>query len=358
MKKLLVIMMAIVLVVSFAACTSQPAAPANEPAAPANEPAAPANEPAAPAEPEAPAEPVADTGVKVGFSNCTMDSPFYGVLCKTAADVAAANGIDLTYLDAGGDIEKQNNDISDLLNQGCDIIIINPVDPDAVSTGMDACEEAGVPVFTVDRFCDGTYVAHIGVDNNLMGQMEGETAVELLGGKGNAKGVVLEVMGATGCKVMKARSAGFHSVVDAEPGIEVVQTPYTEYTRSIAVECVTDILQTRKDFNLIYSHCDDCAVGSYNTFCDFGLDDVYVVSVDGLREYVELLADDSNNCYSTTSNDPIAIGNLLVDVIKEYIENGSVSKEFYDAGTELITKATAQQYLDKSDATFVGKLST
>lgn len=107
----------------------------------------------------------------------------------------------------------------------------------------------------------------------------------------------------------------------------------------------------------VYVYC-ACAVGAYNTFCDFGLDDVYVLSIDGLREYVELIADPDTNCYATTSNDPIAIGNLLVDVIKEYIENGSVAQTFYDAGTELITKETAQKYLDKSDATFVGKLNS
>lgn len=347
MKKLLALFLVLVLVFSVAACAKK----ADAPAADATAADKPADEPAD--------EPAESKGVKIGFTNCTMDSPFYGVLCKTAAEAAAKKGLDLTYLDAGNDIEKQNNDITDLINQGCTVMVINPVDPDAVATGMEACAEAGVAVFTVDRFCDGEYVAHIGVDNELMGKMEGEKAVELLGGAGNAKGVVLEVMGATGCKVMQARSRGFHSVVDKEAGIEVVQTPYTEYTRSIAVEVVTDILQTRKDFNLIYSHCDDCGVGTYNTFKDFGIEDAHVVSIDGLKEIVELIADPDTTVQATTVNDPVAIGNLLIEVIEEYLENGKTASDFYDAGTELVTKENAQKYLDASadnDLPFVAKL--
>jgi ribose transport system substrate-binding protein len=42
------------------------------------------------------------------------------------------DGDELIFLDANGDISKQNNDIQDLLTRKVDILIINAVNPDAV----------------------------------------------------------------------------------------------------------------------------------------------------------------------------------------------------------------------------------
>ena len=94
------------------ACTAPPAAAPAQPAA--EEPAATEAAPAEAATTEAaPAE--AGEGLVIGFSQVTLDSPFYFELMKAAEAEAAAQGIEFIYVDAQGDIAKQNNDIQDLI---------------------------------------------------------------------------------------------------------------------------------------------------------------------------------------------------------------------------------------------------
>jgi len=57
-------------------------------------------------------------GLLIGFSQATLQSPFY-VQLKTGAEAAArAEGDTAIVLDANNDVSKQNNDIQDLLTRG------------------------------------------------------------------------------------------------------------------------------------------------------------------------------------------------------------------------------------------------
>ena len=53
--------------------------------------------------------------LKIGFSQVTLQSPFYVQLKNGAEAAAEAGGDSLIFLDANGDVTKQNNDIQDLI---------------------------------------------------------------------------------------------------------------------------------------------------------------------------------------------------------------------------------------------------
>src|SRR6218665_3415225 len=77
-------------------------------------------------------------GLKIGFSQGTLESPFYVQLQDGSEAAAKAGGDELIFLDANGDVNKQNNDIQDLLTRKVDVLIINPVNPDAVKPAIAA----------------------------------------------------------------------------------------------------------------------------------------------------------------------------------------------------------------------------
>ncbi|MBN9055287.1 MAG: substrate-binding domain-containing protein, partial [Rhizobiales bacterium] len=111
-------------------------------------------------------------GLKIGFSQVTLQSPFYVQLKNGAEAAAKAAGDTLVFLDANGDVSKQNNDIQDLITQGVSAIIINPVNPEAVAPSLEAAAAAGIPVITVDRpVTGGKVAAHVGRDNKAMGRL-------------------------------------------------------------------------------------------------------------------------------------------------------------------------------------------
>jgi ribose transport system substrate-binding protein len=267
---------------------------------------------------------------------------------ESAQQAAAAAGVELIYADANEDITKQNTDILDMLEKGIDVLILNAVDPDGAAPAIAKCKEKGVKIVTVDRFVNADVDVVVGRDNVKMGQLVGEYMVEKLGGKGKATGKILEVMGSGGCRVQEARSKGFHNAVDAEPGIEVIQTPYCDYVRSKAATATQDIIQAHKDINVIYGHNDDMALGALQVCEDAGMK-VLVCGVDGLMEAVEAIKDGRYVC--TSANDPFKFGQVAVEVAIK-LANGETVDAEVDCGTFLINEENASQYYN-ADLAFV-----
>src|SRR5699024_2869517 len=61
----------------------------------------------------------------IGFSQVTLESPFYTSLVAGAKEEAEKQGIELIVVDAQNDIEKQNTDVHSLITKGIDVLLIN-----------------------------------------------------------------------------------------------------------------------------------------------------------------------------------------------------------------------------------------
>ena len=277
-----------------------------------------------------------------------MASPFYVAHVDSAKQAAEAAGVELVYVDANEDITKQNTDIMDMLEKGINVLILNAVDPDGVAPSVAKCKEKGVAIITVDRFVNADVDVIVGRDNEAMGQLVGEYAVEQLGGKGKATGKVLEVMGSGGDRVQEARSKGFHNAVDAEPGITVIQTPFCDYVRSKAATATQDMIQSNKDIDLIYGHNDDMALGALQV-CEDADMKVMCCGVDGLMEAVEAIKDGRYLC--TSANDPFKFGQVAVETAIK-IANGETVEANIDCGTFLINADNVADYYN-ADLAFV-----
>jgi ribose transport system substrate-binding protein len=278
--------------------------------------------------------------VTIGFSQATMASPFYVSHVEAARARAKELGITLIVADANENVVKQNQDISDMLQRKIQVLILNAVDPDGVAPSLAACKQKNVPVITVDRFVNGAVDVVIGRDNVLMGQAVGNAIVAALGGRGNAKGKILEVMGSGGDRVQEARSKGFHNAVDSEKGIVVVQTPYCDYVRSKAATATQDIIQRHKDIVMIYGHNDDMALGALQV-CEDARLKVQCAGVDGLMEAVEAIT--RGRYLATSANDPFAFGRQAVEIANGLVKKERVGTQV-DAGTFLIDSSNAGQF--------------
>lgn len=299
--------------------------------------------------------PAAAKSVTVGFSQATLDSPFYVSLMEAAEAKAKTMGGKLVYLDAQLDIAKQNKDVRDLITRGVDILLLNPVNPNGVAPALEAAARAGVPVIAVDRDVNGKVATFVGRDNKLMGQEAGKLAVELLGGKGQAKGKIIEIQGDAGGTVMMARRDGFHLPVDAEKGLTVIQGPYSEYIRANAVKAFQDLYQAHPDVALVYAHNDDMALGALQVLRQNGkAGQVKIVGVDGLMEAVKTLAAGKGEYHGTIMNDPAKLGVMAVETAYGVLD-GKSYPPFIDAGTAVIDAKNAKDFVDETQVFAVQK---
>lgn len=280
----------------------------------------------------------ADKPLMIGFSEVTLQSPFYVQLRDGAQAQARKIGAKLVFADANGDVDKQNNDVQDMLTRGVNVLLINPVDPKGVAPAMAAAKAANVPVITVDRPAPGGAIAHVGRDNRHMGQLVGQRLVKALGPAG---GTVVEIQGDAGGDVARQRRAGFHAAVKANPKIHIVEGPYADYVRAQAVTAMQDLLQAHPDVKAVYAHNDDMALGALQVLRENGRTNVRVCGVDGLMDAVKDIAN-GGPYVATASNDPIHEAQLAVDTAQKVHAGKSVPKNV-DAGTTLIDASNAKK---------------
>ena len=93
-------------------------------------------------------------------SDClsTLNNPFFVSLAEGAEESAEKEGVKLAVADAGDDSAKQQNDIEDLISRNISVLIVNPVDSDAVAPAVQNAVSQGIKVISVDRVVNGVEV--------------------------------------------------------------------------------------------------------------------------------------------------------------------------------------------------------
>lgn len=96
----------------------------------------------------------------IGFSVSTLNNPFFVTLSEGAKEKAKTEGEKLIVVDAGDDAAKQTSDIEDLISKNISVLIVNPVDSDAVAPAVKDAVSRGIKVISVDRGVNGRRLCH------------------------------------------------------------------------------------------------------------------------------------------------------------------------------------------------------
>ncbi|MBA4420292.1 MAG: D-ribose ABC transporter substrate-binding protein, partial [Anaerolinea sp.] len=94
---------------------------------------------------------VQPTEKTIGLVLSTLNNPFFVTLRDGAQKAADSAGVKLIIVDAQDDSAKMTAGIEDLITKKVSAILINPTDSDAVVPAIQKANDAGIPVFTVDR---------------------------------------------------------------------------------------------------------------------------------------------------------------------------------------------------------------
>ena len=87
---------------------------------------------------------------RFGATYMTMNNPFFEVINNEIKKAVEANGDVLITLDPILDVDKQNEQILDLIDQRVDAIFVNPIDAKKIEIGLKAAKKAKIPVIVVD----------------------------------------------------------------------------------------------------------------------------------------------------------------------------------------------------------------
>jgi galactofuranose transport system substrate-binding protein len=222
-------------------------------------------------------------------------NPFRQIETDSMTNAAKSLGFQLKQTNGNSDIQKENQDVQDLVTQGVQFLVLSPLDVKGLEGGVSAARAKNIPVLTIDRHVAGTvckdYIAWIGSDFFQQGERAAIQMAKALNNKGN----IIELLGAPGNDTATARQKGFdEELAKIAPGIKILAEQTGNFNRQDGQTAAAALLQAHPNVQGIYAHNDEMAFGAINALKALGKvagKDVQIVSIDGIPDALTAVKD-------------------------------------------------------------------
>ena len=263
-----------------------------------------------------------DEEFTLGISLSTLNNPFFVTLRDGAQAKADELGAKLVVVDSQDDPAKEASNVEDLIQQEVDAILINPTDADAIVPSIQKANEAGIPVFTIDRGSSGgEVVAHIASDNVAGGEMAAEFLCESIGGTGN----VVELQGIAGTSAARDRGQGFNAYMSANcTDAEIVAQQTANFNRAEGLSVFENILQAQPEIAAVFAHNDEMILGAIEAAQAAQREDIVFVGFDAVDDAVAAV--EAGTLAATVAQQPAEIGSLGVDTAVKFLNGADVAE--------------------------------
>lgn len=255
---------------------------------------------------------------KIGLSISTLNNPFFVSVKDGVVAEAKKQGLEVIIIDAQNDSAKQSNDVEDLMQQGVNALLINPVDSSAISTVVQTANSLNIPVIALDRSSDkGDIKALVASDNVKGGSMAAEYIVAQLG-KG-AK--VIELEGSPGASATRERGKGFHDIADTQ--LKVIGKQSADFDRTKGLTVMENLLQGNPSVQAVFAHNDEMALGAIEAIQSSGKK-IPVIGFDGNEDALKSI--EAGNLTGTVAQQPELIGQMAIQSAKDVLDGKTVEK--------------------------------
>ena len=267
----------------------------------------------------------------VGVSISTLNNPFFVSLEEGINNLAEENGTKIKSLDAQNDTAKQTNDVDDLIQQGVDILLINPVDSSAITPAVESANAKGIPVITIDRSSEsGKILALVASDNVEGGEIAAEYIKQISGE--NVETVQLE--GVPGASASRERGKGFMNI--AEESLNVIDSQTANFDRAEGLTVMENMLQANPSIKAVFAQNDEMALGAIEAIKAAGLSgSIQVVGFDGTEDGINSVK--TGVLSATVAQQPEEMGRLALQAAFDHFA-GITIDEYIPSPLELITK--------------------
>lgn len=220
----------------------------------------------------------------IGMAFQEMNNEYFVVMKEAFEQACTSIGAKYVYTDAAHDVSKQISDVEDMVQQGIDILLLNPADTAGIESAVQYAHDAGVIVVCIDAQANGPVDSFVGSKNYDAGYMAGQQMVKDLGGSGDV--AILDGIAVT---PILDRVAGFKAACAEAPGIKIVDTQNGKQERDFALTVVENMLQANPTIKAIFSVNDTGSMGALAAIEGAG-SSCLLYSVDGSPEAVAAVA--------------------------------------------------------------------
>jgi simple sugar transport system substrate-binding protein len=294
-------------------------------------------------------ESTAGKKIVVGFAQTGAESAWRTANTESMKSEAAKRGIDLRFADGQSKPENQIRAMRNFVAQHVDAIVLAPL----IETGWDPvlmeAKAAHIPVIIMDRKVqtsdDSLYACFVGSDFAEEGRLVAEWLAKNVG-----KGRIIELQGEPGSAAANERRKAFADAIAKHPEFSIIDSQTGNFRRAEGKTVMEAMLKKHgHDFEILYSHNDDMALGAIQAIEEAGLKpgvDIKVVTIDAIKEALEAIKAGKINC--SVECNPL-FGPKIYDTVAKVLAGQPVPKvsynkdEVFDA-TNLAAVLPTRQY--------------
>ncbi len=269
--------------------------------------------------------------IRIGMVLSNLENPFFKEMEEGALERARRDSVSVEVVSAEDSPVRELQEIRRFIEEGVDVLIVNPTNSHAVSRGVILANEAGIPVITLDREAvRGDVASHIG-SNNLLG---GNLAAGYLKESLDRGSKIVELQGNTETTASLNRSRGFEQ--GALGALNIILRENADFKRENSYEIMKRVLREEIDVDGVFAHNDESALGALRAVEESGRD-VVVVGFDGTDEAEEAIL--QGRLDATVKQNPYEMGYMGVESAIKLTRKQWVNRKI-DVGVYLIDKET------------------
>lgn len=251
-------------------------------------------------------------------------------------------GAEVTVVNTDNDFAELANRIEDVVASGTDAIVLVSADPNQVANQLQEAFEADIPVFGCDSgFIEGMKV-NATSDNHQMGELIVKYLFDdLMGGKGT----VIALTHRPHPGVVK-RSEAFDEIIKDYPDIKLITEQHVPAEQPIndAQDIVENLLLSNPDkdsITAIWAAWDEPAIGATQALQEAKRDEVIVTGVDGNEQAISLIKD-GTNLKATVAQNFEGMAEIVVEQMTKMFAGEEIEVGEQYAPATLITPENAE----------------
>jgi len=265
----------------------------------------------------------ADESFVIGVSNNLVGNSWREqMICAIKAEARVRGNVDeVVLLNRDTDTAGQISDITSLISQDVDAIILNPGDPEAFNAVIEEAVAQGIVVVVVDNGVSTDAAFLVSNDQTAYGEVGARWLFEEMGGTGN----VAYMRGADGVGADTDRDTGFQVALKDFPDITIVSEVFTDWQPTNGAQQALEILTTQEVDGIWTSGIDYPVV---EQFAVAGVQFVPVVGADNNGFIGQLLNTDGSTegLTGVAITNPPSVGGAGAAIAIDILEGKTVSK--------------------------------
>lgn len=282
-----------------------------------------------------------EDSVLIGASYMTMNNELFAIINEQISHRVDAEGDHMVVRDPALDIDRQVEQIEDMLDMGIRVLILTPVDSDALSDVLRRARRQGVIVIVVDSNLSDSSLADCTIvsDNYRAGVLAGEYLLSKME-EGEKRNIVLLTHDAALSGVQRVK--GFTDTVSGRKGIRIVREIPCEGKLELAVPRMESFIEEGIHFDSVFCLNDPSCIGAAAALDSKGLlESVELYGVDASPEVKAMIRDGMID--GSVAQSPTKVGEQAADALYSLLRGQKVDPLIL-VPVELVTQDNVEEH--------------